>query len=158
VVLLGAGGSARAVTYALLTAGVADLAIYNRSLNKAQAIAQDLRALGKINILTTDGLKPAVRIAELLINTTSVGLAQGGTPDLSPLPQGLLPDDGLVCDIVYRPARTRLLREAAAAGLRTLGGAAMLAYQGAASFTAWFGVEAPVAAMRAAIEEALELE
>jgi len=145
------------VAYALLTAGVTDLAVYNRSPDKAQAMAQDFRALGKIDILTSDGLEPAVRAAELLVNTTSVGMAQGGTPELSPLPQGLLPDHGLVCDIIYRPAQTRLLREAAAAGLQTLGGAAMLIYQGAASFTAWFGVEAPVAAMRAAVDEALGL-
>ena len=158
VVLLGAGGSARAVAYALLTSGVTDLAVYNRSPHKAQAMAQEFRALGKINLLTSDGLEPAVRAAELLINTTSVGMAQGNAPDLSPLPPGLLPNDGLVCDIVYRPVQTRLLREAAAAGLPTLGGAAMLVYQGAASFTAWFGVAAPVAAMHAALAEALGLE
>jgi len=156
VVLLGAGGSARAVAYALLTAGVTDLAVYNRSPDKAQAMAQDFRALGVVKVLNPEGLEPAVRTAELLINTTSVGMVQGGVdPDLSPLPQGLLPYHGLVCDIIYRPVQTRLLREAAAAGLRTLGGVAMLVYQGAASFTAWFGAEAPVGAMRAAVEEAL---
>lgn len=156
VLLLGAGGAARAVAYALLTTGVGDLCVFNRSQDKAQALAEDFRPLGAVDVLTPDRLEPAVCEAELLVNATSVGMLHSGSdPDVSPLPVGVLPRRGLVCDLIYRPARTRLLRDAEAAGLATLNGVAMLVYQGAAALSAWLGIEAPVAVMRTAVETAL---
>lgn len=141
VVMLGAGGAARAVAYALLQAG-SSLYIYNRSPEKAVALAKDFAAYGTINILTVElaagELAAAVRDCDVLVNTTSVGMEHGGLdPNTSPLPQGVLPARGFVSDIIYRPAKTKLLREAEAAGLRVQNGLPMLVYQGAESFECW---------------------
>ncbi len=154
-VLLGAGGAARAVAYALLSAGVADLSIYNRTFEKAQTLAGALSELGAVRALRAGELE-ALERAELLINATSVGMEhEGQDPDCSPLPPGLLPRRALVCDIVYRPARSRLLRDAAAAGLAVQNGLPMLVYQGVESFRAWTGREASAKVMLEAARGAL---
>jgi shikimate dehydrogenase len=155
-VVLGAGGAARAVVYALLTAGVAGLELYNRTPAKGQALAAAFSSLGPVRVLDPERLAERVHGADLLVNTTSVGMEHGGhDPDVSPLPTGLLPYQGLVCDIVYRPARTRLLKDAAVAGLATQNGLPMLVYQGAEAFRTWTGHDAPASVMRAAAEEVL---
>ena len=155
VVVLGAGGAARAVVYALLTAGVAELSVYNRTPERAQALVDAFSPLGGVEVLEPHSLDARVRGADALINTTSVGMARGGhDPDTSPLPGGL-PYRGFVCDIVYRPQRTRLLRDAEAAGLRTQNGLPMLIYQGAEAFRLWTGQDAPVEVMRRAALDAL---
>ena len=156
VVVLGAGGAARAVVYALLTAGVAELSVYNRTPERAQALADAFAHLGVVGVLEPDNLDARVRGADALINTTSVGMARGGhDPDTSPLPGALLPYRGFVCDIVYRPSKTRLLRDAEAVGLRTQNGLPMLIYQGAEAFRLWTGRDAPVEVMRRAALDAL---
>lgn len=153
VVLLGAGGSARAVAYALLRAGVGRLGLYNRTPERALALAAAFSPYGPIEALGGGQLGGRVREAALLVNTTSVGLA-GEQEGASPLPPGVLPRD-MVCDIIYRPAQTKLLQDAAAAGLRVQNGLPMLVYQGAEAFTLWTSRAAPVAVMRAAAEAAL---
>ncbi len=140
--ILGAGGAARAVAYALKEEG-AQVALYNRTPERAKALCQ---ALG-LHLVTVESLEIAVRSADLLINTTSVGLKD---PSSSPLPPGLLPRAGVVVDIVYNPPITRLLREAQQAGLPTLGGLPMLVWQGALAFELWTGYRADVQAMYAA--------
>lgn len=156
VVMLGAGGSARAVAYALLAAKVASLGVFNRTLERAERLASDFETLGPLAVLTGAELEPAVTSADLLVNTTSVGMAHDGRdPDVSPLPSGLLPRRGMVCDLIYRPARTRLLREAQAAGLKVQDGLPMLVYQGALAFSLWTGHEAPVEGMAGAAAAAL---
>jgi shikimate dehydrogenase len=79
----------------------------------------------------------------------------GPGPDETPISAELIPPDALVCDLVYNPRETPLLREAASAGARSLGGLPMLVYQGAASFEIWTGVAAPAQVMFAAAEAAL---
>lgn len=153
VTLLGAGGSARAVAYALLSAGVNRLGVYNRTPEKARALAAALAPYGDVEVVGGEQLAARVKGAALLVNTTSVGLA-GDQEDASPLPQGVLPRE-LVCDIIYRPAQTRLLQEAAAAGLRVQNGLPMLVYQGAEAFALWTGLGAPVGVMRRAAEAVL---
>ena len=151
-VVLGAGGAARAVAYALLQAGVSRLALYNRTPSAAQALAAWLERGAKVEVLEPSALPEAVRASQLLVNATSVGMAQPGEASArSPLEPGLLPREGFVCDLVYRPAQTRLLREAAAAGLRVQNGVPMLVYQGAEAFRHWTGQAAPVQVMRAAL-------
>ena len=155
-VLLGAGGAARAVVCALLGAGVARLQLYNRTSEKARALATDFATLGQIEVLSEASLAAAVRQADLLVNTTSVGMERGGVnPDVSPLPESVLPETGFVCDLVYRPERTRLLKDAELKGLRTQNGLAMLVYQGAESFDCWTEREAPVQVMVRAARAAL---
>jgi shikimate dehydrogenase len=151
-VMLGAGGAARAVAYALLTAGVSRLGVYNRTRERARGLAADFAALGEIEVLAREVLEPAVRKAALLVNTTSLGMA---AEDGLPMPAEVLPEKGLVCDLIYRPRKTRLLLTAEAAGLETQNGLAMLVYQGAEAFSLWTNQEAPVAVMFAAVEEAL---
>ena len=155
-VLLGAGGAGRAVAYALLNAGVGRLQIFNRTQEKAEGLALEFSDYGNIETVDFRGLDTAVRGADLLVNTTSVGLEHEGVdPELSPLPPGLLPHQGLVCDLIYRPEKTRLLRDAEGEGLRVQNGVPMLVYQGAESLHLWTGENAPIATMMRAVQEAL---
>ncbi len=150
-VVLGAGGAARAVVAALRDRG-ATVAVANRSMVRAEALVADLGA-GGATVLAPDDLAAAVCTADLLVQTTTVGMS-GGPPG-SPLPSGLLPRAGTVVDLVYRPARTPLLRAAAGAGLIVQNGLPMLVWQGAAAFEAWTGLAAPADAMGRAAEAAL---
>jgi len=151
VVVLGAGGAARAVVAALADAG-ARIALHNRGPERARALVEAL-ALGGVAVLPSEALADAVRGCDLLVQTTTVGMAGG--PTGSPLPAGLLPERGAVVDLVYRPALTPLLAAALTAGLPVQNGLPMLVYQGALSFEAWTGVAAPVDAMGRAAEAAL---
>lgn len=154
--LLGAGGAARAVVYALFHQGVAELYVYNRTFEKGVALAESFAELGRAEVLEWEALPERVRGTDLLVNTTSVGMARGGRdPGVSPLPERVLPYGGVVVDLVYRPARTKLLKDAEAAGLKTQNGLPMLVYQGAEAFRLWTGQDAPTETMREAAEEAL---
>lgn len=141
--VLGAGGAARAVVYALVQRGWL-VGVYNRSLERAQHLVEDLGGW----LVLPQKLERAVRLTPLLVNATSVGLDD---PDASPLPPGVLPERGAVVDLVYRPLKTRLLREARAAGLATQDGLGMLLGQGVRSFELWTSQPAPVAVMRRAL-------
>lgn len=163
-VLLGAGGAARAVAWALLHAGAAELRIVNRSHAGALALADALAAEdgGASVRAVRDPLDGAER-TDLWVNATSVGMRRGGVdPDASPLDPAAfarrVPDaaPAAAVDLVYRPRRTRFLRDAEAAGLVTVDGSGMLLHQGAAAFEAWTGRPAPLTAMRAALDAALD--
>jgi len=145
--VLGAGGAARAVAYALKKGG-AQVAVYNRTQSRAEALCN---AMG-LRLVTEPLLAAAVQGCDLLINTTSVGLKD---PSSSPLPPGLLPR-GVVVDIVYNPPTTRLLLEAQQAGLPTLGGLPMLVWQGALAFELWTGIKPDVQAMYKAARARLQ--
>jgi shikimate dehydrogenase len=138
VLVLGAGGAARAIVFALLKAG-AVLTLYNRTSQKAIDLASAFADVGATKVIATvDDLHAVAKQASLIVNTTSVGMVHGGIdPNESPLATQALPEAGFVSDIVYRPAQTRLLREAAAKGLGTQNGLPMLVYQGAESFQLW---------------------
>jgi shikimate dehydrogenase len=156
VVLLGAGGSARAVTQALLAAGVGRLVVANRHPERAERLVQAFRArfpAAELLARPLHGLDPTeVRRAELLINTTTVGLHD----DRSPLEPGLLPSAGMVVDIIYNPPRTRLLREAEGVGLAVMNGLPMLVHQAAVAWETWMSQPAPLEAMWAAARAALQ--
>ena len=154
-VVLGAGGASRAAIAVLLAAGCR-VRVHNRTHARAERLVQAWRGAGDVAAIAADALPAAVTSADWLVNTTSVGMRGG--PLGSPLPDGLLPRGGAVVDLVYRPRPTSLLATAAAAGLETQDGVPMLVHQGAASFAAWTGRDAPVAAMRAAVERALSAE
>lgn len=139
VLILGAGGAARAIAYALKEKA-AHVAVYNRTQARAEALCE---AMG-LRLVTESMLEVAVRSCDLLINTTSVGLKD---PSSSPLPPGWLPQVGAVVDIIYNPPTTRLLREAKEAGLVTLGGLPMLVWQGALAFELWTGIKPDVQVM-----------
>lgn len=151
VVLLGAGGAARAILYALLAAPeVEHITLLNRTVERAETLAQDLGASPRV-VVGAMGDTAAVADAGLLINSTSIGMEPAA--DQSPLADGACLHAGLVVvDIVYKPLQTKLLRQAAAAGARTVDGLGMLAHQGARAFEIWTGTAAPVAVMRRALE------
>jgi shikimate dehydrogenase len=152
VVLLGAGGAARAALYGLYEAG-ATVSVVNRTPANALQMIADL------------GIAASVRTheevvswgADLIVNCTSVGLHPYG--NATPWPDGLpLPKNAVVYDMIYRPMKTQLIRDAEASGHRTIGGLGMLVRQGAASFQLWTGYEAPIDVMFEAARNALREE
>jgi len=147
--VLGAGGSAHAVVYALRARG-AHVWIYNRSPDRAQALVARLGCAG-CEVVTALSA-PACRSATLVVNCTSAGM----WPDVgaSPWPDGLpFPSQAVLYDLIYRPSVTMLMRQARAAGARAVGGAGMLAEQGAAAFARWTGL--PAARVSGIMREAL---
>ena len=137
--VLGAGGSARAVVYALREAGAARVVVWNRTGDRARALATDL------------GVEAADRpiAAELLVNCTSVGLADGEFKEL-PVDADALGTYATVADLVYRAGGTGLVAQAQRRGCTVVDGLEVLVRQGAMSFEAWTGLEAPIDLMRAA--------
>ena len=139
-VVLGAGGSARAAVFALVSAGADDVSVVNRTHERAVDLADALDARAS----------KRAEAADVLVNCTSVGLDD---PDALPVDEGLLAEVGAVVDLVYRPGGTRLVRLARERGLPCADGLEVLVQQGARSFAIWTGREAPVEAMRAAVSD-----
>ena len=153
VLLLGAGGAARAIAFSLAIAG-AELTIANRTIARARALAEDIREkVGKaVECVGLDERELTSRAmdADIIINATSVGMYPDSGRTL--LTSGMIPRDAVVFDIVYKPAETRLLREAKKAGASVIAGIEMLVQQGALSFEIWTGKRAPIKVMRKAAE------
>jgi shikimate 5-dehydrogenase len=143
-VVLGAGGTARAVVYGLLERG-AQVTVLNRSLENARALAESFGACraGSLPDLETTP-------HDLLVNTTPVGLRA----DVSPVEAAWISPGAVVLDAVYDPPRTRLLRDAELRGAKAVPGKWMLVHQAAAQLEAWTGREAPIAVMAAAFDGA----
>jgi len=144
VVVLGAGGTARAVVWGARARG-ARVAVLNRNRERAKRLATELDAqyAGALEDL-------AGRPCDVLVNTTSVGLRS----DESPVAAAAIPKQAVVFDAVYDPARTRFLRDAEARGARTIGGKWMLVHQAAEQIRIWSGREAPVDVLAAAFDAA----
>ena len=141
VLVLGAGGAARAAVWALLRAGAADVAVWNRDGERATALAADL---GVHAVASPEA-------ADIVINCTSVGLSDpAATFKALPVRADELGAGSLVIDMVYRAGGTHLLEAARTRGARVVDGLEILVNQGAASFERWTGLEAPRAAMRVA--------
>jgi shikimate dehydrogenase len=142
VLVLGAGGSARAVVWGMLNAGAAEVSVWNRTPERAEALASELgaRAVG------------APVGADCLVNCTSVGLQPSASDDATLNQLALTADQvgsyAYVIDLVYREEPTPLLAAAAAHGAKTVAGLEVLVAQGALSFERWTGLPAPVEAMR----------
>jgi shikimate dehydrogenase len=152
-VVLGAGGGARAVVYGLITEGFQRIIVFNRHLHRAEAMVKhfgrsaahmELRAMPWHESI----IEAELAKARILVNATSIGL----TNDESPIPAETLNSELLVLDLIY--ARTRLLRDAAAAGCTVADGEVMLLHQGAAAFTLWTGQPAPLDLMQERLVEA----
>jgi shikimate dehydrogenase len=159
VVLLGAGGAAHAVAGLMAFEGARSLIVAARNGLAAVGLVQDVgrRLPESATMMATaplagEALVEALRDCGLLINATSAGMS--GSGQSSPLDVALLAHcaaETLVCDLVYAPLETELLRAARGRGLRALNGLPMLLHQGAAAFTLWTGLPAPLAVMRAAL-------
>lgn len=152
-VILGAGGAARGTVFALGEAGVSRLAILNRTPSRADALADFVRQQFPNIVVTTNNVD-AINSADIVINTTSVGMTPN--TDASPMPNEIaFPRDAIAFDLVYRPLQTKFLRDAEIVGAKTIGGLGMLVHQGALSLKLWTGKDAPVSVMRDAAENAL---
>jgi shikimate dehydrogenase len=162
VVILGAGGVARAVAFTLIKSGATQLTIINRTLERAEALSLDLTvSLDEGQTLAAlaweeRSFRQSLANCDLVVNCTTIGMKHSADEGQSPVEAGLITRDMLVCDLVYNPLETPLLKIAAAAGARTLAGLPMLIYQGAAAFELWTGRQAPVDVMFKAARRALE--
>ena len=154
VVLLGAGGAARAVSHHLVGL-VGELTILNRDEGKAAELKESVRRLGGASV-NSGGLRDLASVidsVDILINATPVGMKPSTGATL--VDPKLLHAGILVFDLVYNPLRTRLLIDAKAAGAKALGGAEMLAYQGAEAFKLWTGLEPPETLMLSVVKQQL---
>jgi shikimate dehydrogenase len=157
IVILGAGGAARAIAFVLAERD-AHLVILNQQLELdwAEALAYHISQTFKKGVksleLDEKNLATVLDKADIIVNATSVGMS----PDIdkTPVPAKLLKPGLVVFDIVYNPIRTRLLREAEAAGAKTISGIDMLVWQGALAVEKWTGLKEPRELMR---EEAIKV-
>lgn len=153
ILLLGAGGAARAIAFQLATDGTHTLLIANRTIERAQKLAEHL---SNITQAEAHQLKDAEKIApdaDILINTTPIGMHP--KTDETPLPATALQPNHVVFDIVYNPLKTRLLKNAENTGAAIITGEKMLLYQGAEAFKIWTGIKPPIEVMHTALLRAL---
>jgi shikimate dehydrogenase len=161
-VVVGAGGGARAVVFGLLEAGAESILVLNQTLERAARLVSDLgsassaaQSVLQAGTLTQGTLVEASGAAQLLVNATPVGMWPNVDhsiwPEEVPLPSHLT-----VFDLVYNPARTKLLHQASVCGANGVGGLGMLVRQGALAFEMWTGEAAPLSVMRAACQQALQ--
>ncbi len=138
--ILGAGGASRAVIHAVLEAGYKQVHIANRTLSRARSLSD--RFGGRCQAHGWDAISELLAEADLLVNTTSIGMA--GKPDTSRLALPSLDKvrkSAIVSDIVYTPLETPFLKEAIRCGLQTVDGLGMLLHQAAPGFEIWFGIK-----------------
>lgn len=143
VVVVGAGGASRAISFNLANSKIAGLTILNRNLKKAESLASDI---GDVSYDSTDKIDSYLKDADILIDTTPVGM-DPHTDDKPIATADMMHEDLIVNDIVYNPLETVLLKEAEAAGATTVSGLKMLLYQGVESFKVFTGHDAPVDVM-----------
>ncbi|MEM1551025.1 MAG: shikimate dehydrogenase, partial [Candidatus Bathyarchaeia archaeon] len=146
VVILGAGGASKSISFTLVN-HAQELVILNRTLRKAEELADELRRVSssveiRAGPLLEGVLGDELRNADILINATSVGMKPN--EDETPVKREMLHGNLTVFYIVYDPLETRLLREAKSVGAKTVDGLSMLVHQGALSFEIWTGVKAPI--------------
>jgi shikimate dehydrogenase len=152
-VVLGAGGAAHAVVYALLERGIDRIVVANRTQRRAEALHERFGA--RVHPARWDERNAALDNAALVVNTTTLGMA--GQPELT-LEIGRLPGHAIVADLVYWPLVTPLIRAARARELRTADGLGMLMHQAVGGFLLWFGKKPEVTAeLRALLEADLSL-
>ncbi|WP_296890973.1 shikimate dehydrogenase [uncultured Methanobrevibacter sp.] len=157
IVIVGAGGASRAISFYLAKYGADSLTILNRNVDKAQGLASDVLSSGLIDDVESNSIDSMdLTDADILINTTPVGMH----PNVDDTPIALAGDmheDLVVFDAVYNPNETGLLKEAVKASAKPVYGIKMLLYQGAESFEIWTGKKAPVDAMEEALIKTLGL-
>ena len=160
VVIAGAGGASRAISFYIAKYGAGSLTILNRNVRKAQNLAEDVLNSGLIDSVKSDSISTindCLIDADILIDTTPVGMH----PHINDEPIALAEDmheNLVVFDAVYNPNETVLLKEAIEAGAKPVYGIKMLLYQGAESFEIWTGKKAPIDIMEEALRKTLNLE
>lgn len=156
VLLLGAGGAAKAVGHALTAAGAGRVIVCARRLERVAALAAQLPGCGEGIVLAQDAIQQAAAACDLLVNATPLGMA--GSPAFARLDfLQAMPPHAVVYDLVYHPRRTALLEAAARQGLRTVGGIDLLIRQAVRAFTFFTGETPDTAALYDALREPLGL-
>jgi shikimate dehydrogenase len=169
VILLGAGGVARAVGFVLMQRKVTSLAITDGIFERATGLAENLVRYTRQATASQKEVAPDVKAfpwqslhsaktlenCDLVVHCTTIGMKDSPQEGQSPLTPGVIPGRALIYDVVYNPWPTPLLELAQKAGANILGGLPMLVYQGAASFKLWTGKEAPLDIMFVKAREAL---
>lgn len=157
-VVIGAGGSARAVVHALCREEAARVTILNRTVSRAELLVKEIEAMaGHATVLHASDLgrsqaaEATVMQADLLVNCTTVGMAGGPDPEGCPVAPAWLRNKPAVFDLVYMPLDTPLVVAARQRGCVAAGGLLMLVYQAAAAFELWIGRPAPVTVMERAV-------
>ncbi|OXM15508.1 shikimate dehydrogenase [Paenibacillus herberti] len=155
IAVIGAGGAARGILYALLGEEPELVTVLNRTEERARELAIVFANRGNIEALPTAGLAAdeAIRNADLVVNTTSIGMYP--YVDDLPVDVSLLRPDAVASDLIYNPLETAWLARARERGCRTHGGLGMFIYQGAYAFEYWTGLAAPAKAMRETVLQAL---
>jgi shikimate dehydrogenase len=158
VVVLGAGGAARAIVTELALAGAADVLVVNRLVERGEQMVAELAASTKapVRFQAWHGFYPVPAETDILVNATSIGLYPNSDA-MPPVDLGSAHPRMLVCDAVFNPPETRLLATARKQGLPVLDGLAMLVYQGAIGFELWTHEQAPEQVMKQALRRALGL-
>jgi len=160
IMILGAGGAARAISFQILLSGAKNLVISNRTIEKASELRDDLVEKLDPDVKVTDlgfNLEEELKDTDILINTTPIGMY----PNISqqPLVTANMMHPGLIVnDIVYNPLKTGLIVEAEKVGAKTISGVKMLIYQGVESFKIWTGIEPPVEVFQNALMDEMNLE
>ncbi|HEY0196458.1 MAG TPA: shikimate dehydrogenase [Methanobacterium sp.] len=154
LVILGAGGASRAISFQSILSGAGQVVIANRTQEKALKLALNLKDNLGADVEAVglkDELKKELKDADILINTTPIGMYPH--VDQKPLVTSDMMHEGLIVnDVIYNPLETGLLREARLAGAKTITGIKMLIYQGIESFKIWTGMEPPLKVFEEAIE------
>jgi shikimate dehydrogenase len=160
VMILGAGGAARAISFQILLSGAESLVISNRTIEKASELRNDLVEKLEPDVKVTDlgdELEKELMDTDILVNTTPIGMY----PNISqkPLVTADMMHEGLIVnDIVYNPLKTGLIVEAEKAGAETISGVKMLMYQGVEAFKIWTGIEPPIEVFQRALMNEMNLE
>ncbi|MGO4531511.1 shikimate dehydrogenase [Paenibacillus sp. 2TAF8] len=156
IAVLGAGGAARGVIYALALEKPEHISILNRTADRAITLAADLRSydLGDISGNGMEDAQAALATADIVINTTAAGMHPH--MDDMPVDPAWIREGAAVSDLIYNPLETRLLSESRLRGCTVHGGLGMFVYQGAVAFEHWLGISAPVDTMRQAVLESFK--
>lgn len=155
IVVLGAGGAARGIIHALTYEQPGRISVVNRTASKAVGIAEEWSSLADIHGFSESEAKEAVESADVLINTTSVGM-HPNVSDL-PVPREWIPEGIVVSDLIYNPLTTELLHSSIQKGCTIHGGLGMFVNQGAYALEYWTGLAAPVEIMKEAVLRSFKL-
>lgn len=159
ILLLGAGGAGKSISFALALNNANEIYIVNRTLEKAKILAENLKKklnFKRVSVISFEhtSLKNIMKTTDIIINATSAGMKN---QDSVPVPVDYLNKKTIVYDLIYNPATTKLLKLANEKGCRTFNGESMLVHQGAIAFEIWTKLKAPVNLMRKALRKALNV-
>ena len=157
VVVAGAGGASRAISFYIAKYGAESLTILNRNVEKAQRLADDINLIDEVKADSIKNIKNHVADADILIDTTPVGMHPNVDDDAIVSAEDMH-EDLVVFDAVYNPNQTSLIKEAIKANAKPVYGIKMLLYQGVESFRIWTGQNPPVDVMEDALKKTLNLE